>query len=139
MDIKQRLQQVIDIQSSFSTPDVTTITLCRDAIGEIERLEKITGVGVSLEMYETLRRERDAARKSCGELLRQRREQSAIDAASRPDSRILRDDLSRLEILLGVVANAVLGRHEAIERARPTLEKIGALDFAAALREAPQS
>ena len=65
MDIKQRLQQVIELNKHH--PELTWLQACRDALAEIERLEKITGVGVSLEMYETLRRERDAAAKLCRE------------------------------------------------------------------------
>lgn len=68
MDIKEKLRQESELPGIPADGPVYYKQLCREALAEIERLEKVTGVGVSLEMYETLRRERDAARRQRDEL-----------------------------------------------------------------------
>lgn len=78
MNIKERLAQAIEKQRIVAYEPVSIVKLCRDALAEIERLEKITGVGVSLEMYETVGRERDAARRQLDAIWRSQGEATAL-------------------------------------------------------------
>lgn len=41
MDIKQRLTQMIDIQNENPPIDIPMMELCRDALAEIERLQRL--------------------------------------------------------------------------------------------------
>lgn len=120
MDIKQRLQQFIDEKANQPAAFSTAAQLCRDAIGEIERLEKITGEGVSLEMYETLRRERDAARRQCEELdARCRQLVSARTGASNP----LYDRIERAERLICACAAGILAHEYSKDLCRNGIEE----------------